>query len=217
MDQKAIKKQARELIKGKFNDLFTPVLFILVVGLFTSSISDYFIKNSTSGNFSFMIENQKFIFSLWQPLFDLVVSIINTPLFIGYIAFILAFIRKQKTDLKIIFSYYKDWYRIALVVIVSKLFIMAGLILIIPGIIISLGLAMNEFIMADHKFKLKLVLKKSWSLMHGYKWNYLVFILSFLPWVILSFFTFGILFVWVIPYIMVSLSLYYEKLNKIKK
>lgn len=217
MKQNEIKKQARDLIKGKYSDLFMPILFILVVMIFISSLTDYFITNSTTGRLYFTIADQKIMVSLWQPLFDIVASVIYSPLFIGYIAFILAFIRHEKMDIKIIFTYYKHWYLIALVVIVTKALIMLGSIFIIPGIILSLGFAMNEWLMADQQFAVKKVLKTSWELMNGYKWNYLLLVLSFLPWIILSFFTFGILFVWLIPYMMVTLSLYYEKLKAQKK
>lgn len=60
-------------------------------------------------------------------------------------------------------------------------------------------------------------LKKSWSMMKGYKWNYLVFTLSFLGWILLSPFTLFILLIWLVPYMEVAIILYYEKLKDANK
>ena len=56
-------------------------------------------------------------------------------------------------------------------------------------------------------------IKKSWEMMKGYKWNYFVFILSFLGWILLTPFTLGLLFIWLIPYITVAEIIYYERLK----
>jgi uncharacterized membrane protein len=59
-------------------------------------------------------------------------------------------------------------------------------------------------------------LSKSRELMKGYKWDYFVFNLSFIGWILLSIITFGILFVYVIPYISIADTIYYDELKKIK-
>ena len=55
-------------------------------------------------------------------------------------------------------------------------------------------------------------LKASREMMKGYKWDYFVFELSFIGWIILGVFTLGILYIWLIPYMQVASVLYYEKL-----
>ena len=59
-------------------------------------------------------------------------------------------------------------------------------------------------------------IKKSWEMMKGYKWNYFVFILSFLGWILLTPFTLGLLFIWLIPYMTVAEIIYYERLKEKK-
>ena len=88
---------------------------------------------------------------------------------------------------------------------------------IIPGIILTFGLAMSSLIVIDTDLGPIDALKKSWSMMKGYKWNYFVFILSFLGWILLSPFTLFLLLIWLVPYMTVAEIIYYEKLKEIKK
>ena len=53
--------------------------------------------------------------------------------------------------------------------------------------------------------------------MQGYKWDYFIFGLSFIGWILLIGFTFGIAMIWVMPFILIAQTLYYEELKKLKK
>ena len=57
-------------------------------------------------------------------------------------------------------------------------------------------------------------LSASQKMMKGYKWDYCTFMFSFIGWIILGAFTFGILYTWLIPYMNVAEALYYEKLKE---
>ncbi len=76
---------------------------------------------------------------------------------------------------------------------------------------------MTTYILADNELRPVETLKESWNLMKGYKLDYFIFNVSFIGWMILSFFSFGILAILVIPYIMTANTLYYENLLKLKK
>ena len=88
------------------------------------------------------------------------------------------------------------------------------MLLVIPGIIAALALTMVTFIVIDSDTAGNDAIKASWDMMKGYKWDYFVFILSFLGWIILVPFTLGILAIWLIPYMQISSVLYYEKLKE---
>lgn len=60
------------------------------------------------------------------------------------------------------------------------------------------------------------VIKKSWELMKGYKFRYLLLQLSFLPYFILSLFTFLIPLIWVIPYMHMTNTNFYLDLVSYK-
>ena len=91
------------------------------------------------------------------------------------------------------------------------------MLLIVPGVIVAIGLGMAGLIVIDSDLSAIDALKKSWEMMKGYKWNYFVFILSFIGWIILAPFTLFILFIWLIPYMTVAEVIYYDELKKITK
>ena len=73
---------------------------------------------------------------------------------------------------------------------------------------------MCEFLIADGKNNYKEVLKTSIDMMNGYKWNYFLFLLSYLPWLLLIIVTLGFAIIWVIPYILLGQIIYYQELSK---
>ena len=84
--------------------------------------------------------------------------------------------------------------------------------LVIPGIIASIGLIFVPEILVDNpNLKNIEVLKKSWNMMMNHKMNYFVFMLSFLGWLLLC--VFLIPMVYVIPYLEVARILYYENIK----
>ena len=87
---------------------------------------------------------------------------------------------------------------------------------IIPAIVIYMMFAQAENIFIDSNLNSFDSLKQSINLMKGYKWDYFNFLISFLGWVLLGIVTFGLLYIWVYPYLMISQKLYYVELTKIK-
>jgi uncharacterized membrane protein len=87
------------------------------------------------------------------------------------------------------------------------------MLFIVPGIIASLGLAMATLLVIDKDVKGHESLKASRDLMHGYKWNYFVFQLSFIGWYLLVPLTLGFLLIWLIPYVSIANTIYYDKLS----
>ena len=75
------------------------------------------------------------------------------------------------------------------------------IVLIVACIFIYLGLFLTVYILVREKDSTAVeALKKSWAMMKGQKGRVFVFMLSFLGWFILGAITFGILFIWVLPY-----------------
>lgn len=89
-------------------------------------------------------------------------------------------------------------------IIISML---AGMLL---GMVIKLPFSMTFYILADEpQMKGTRALKKSAELMKGHMWKFLVLQLSFVPLIILSFFTFYIALVWVMPYMQAAMTAFY--------
>lgn len=50
--------------------------------------------------------------------------------------------------------------------------------------------------------------------MNGHKMDYFILELSFIGWSILSVFTFGILMIWLVPYMQVTYANFYNEIKK---
>ena len=92
-----------------------------------------------------------------------------------------------------------------------------SLLFIIPGIIKSFSYAMTPYILADcPDVKAVDAITISRRMMKGHKWEFFVFQLSFLGWMILSMFTLGLLSVFYVdPYYYAAQAGYYVELKKL--
>lgn len=157
-----------------------------------------------------------------HPVYEIVTGILAIailPIGIGTTYYVMNLIRGNNMDIKEIFSKYK--YYIPILIVVALIFVFTflwSLLLIIPGIIYALKVSMSGFIMADEldeNTKPMEVLDKSKSMMEGHKWEYFVFNLSFIGWFLLIPITLGIVLIWLIPYIQTANIMYYEKLKEL--
>lgn len=98
----------------------------------------------------------------------------------------------------------------------KNLFVALGIIcLVIPGIIVSYGLEMVPYILADRPgIDIMDAIKASWNMMKGHKWDLFVLDLSFLGWILLDILTLGILGIFYVnPYIASTHAAFYDALK----
>ena len=89
-----------------------------------------------------------------------------------------------------------------------------ALLLMIPGLILGLAYTMVPFILHDHpELHPAGVLAESRMMMRGHKWELFLLVLSFFGWMILAVITFGIGFLWLAPYMQMTITKYYEQLR----
>lgn len=70
------------------------------------------------------------------------------------------------------------------------------------------------FILNDNpEAKVGDIITESFDMLDGYRLDYLVLCVSFIGWFVLGIFTLGILYLWIIPYVMVTLVNFYDKLK----
>lgn len=80
---------------------------------------------------------------------------------------------------------------------------------------IMLGFSMIYYIMAEQPELSAIdVFKASWQMMKGWKWDFFLFQLSFFFWFLLGTLTFGIAYIYVVPYIGVATANYYHNIKK---
>ncbi len=88
------------------------------------------------------------------------------------------------------------------------------LLLIIPGIVKAMAYSQTFYILADHpKIEAADAQKRSIAMMKGHKWEYFMLQLSFIPWHIAAILTFGLLYIYVAPYISTTNAVYYKRLS----
>ncbi len=89
-----------------------------------------------------------------------------------------------------------------------------SLLLIVPGILKSFSYSMTFYILAENPdIKAKEAMRESETLMQGHRWEYFKLHLSFIGWNILSIFTFGLLFLWLTPYMEIATAAFYQDLK----
>ena len=148
-----------------------------------------------------------------------ITELLALPLYIGFISYILGLTRKEEVSLADIFQDYKKIGLIVVTLIISYVFIIFGyILLIIPGIMIAFSLVMVGYLLADSKetsiSEARNIIRESIEMMNGYKLDYFIFELSFIGWYFLGAITFGIAYIYVIPYFTFANTLYYQRLKE---
>lgn len=141
--------------------------------------------------------------------------LIDGPLLLGIAIFSLAFSRGQVATISQLFDGFKDFLRAFVAYILMCLFILLwALLLIVPGVIAALAYSQIFFILAEDKsISAGDALKKSKAMMYGHKKKLFFLGLRFLGWFVLSVLTFGIGFLWILPYFEVTRAKFYDDIS----
>ena len=157
--------------------------------------------------------------SMIYTVLTLVASFFSMTLSVGFYSYLLKMVRKEEYTRNDIFAYVGKVLPITAITLLITIFTMLWSVLfIIPGIIAALSYSMVFLIYAeDQSLTAMDYLDRSKEMMRGYKWDYFVFGLSFIGWILGSILTFGILLIWTLPYVTVAEVVYYDELKKLKE
>ena len=79
---------------------------------------------------------------------------------------------------------------------------------------VTLSLSLVYFIYYDNpEMKIIDIIKQSYNLMDGRKLELFIMLFSFMGWFILGIFTLGILYLWLVPYVLVTMASYYNSVK----
>lgn len=157
-----------------------------------------------------------FVFMLIGALGNEVSLIIGGAMQLGITIFSLNLARGKKVEFAQLFDGFRNFVNSLVAYLWSMLFIILwALLLIIPGIIAAIAYSQTFFIMADDK-KIggREAVAKSKQMMLGQKGKYFTLCLRFTGWFVLSLLTLGIGFLWLMPYISVTLANFYDDIKK---
>lgn len=208
MNRIQIKELAKSKIKGNKWNILWPLLIISVIETILSKLFgpkiDYINFESISISFSSSDGVMMVI--------NLLIGIITA----GYLMYILNFVRNGEFNTDVIIKTIKEkWLNILIAEILTSIIIGIGCMLfVIPGIIMALAYAMVTYIIIDTDKSAVDAMKASREMMKGHKGEYFTFVLSFIGWVLLVPFTLGLLLIWLIPYMVVATTIYYNELSK---
>lgn len=141
--------------------------------------------------------------------------IIAGPLMLGFYTCYLKIQRNQDAEFEELFSGFNNFVTSMVAYLLIGIYtFLWSLLFIIPGIIKALSYSMSLFILADNpNMKANEAITKSKEMMEGHKWQLFVLLLSFIGWYILVALTFGILIIYVGPYIHASITAFYEEIK----
>ena len=138
--------------------------------------------------------------------------IIGGPLALGAAIFSLSISRGKEPRLEQLFQGFNNFATALVTYLLLLLYVLLWtLLLIVPGIIAALGYSMTFYILADDPLiKPQDALKKSKSMMDGHKEKLFYLCLRFLLLAILCILTLGIGFLWLVPYVHVTMAKFYD-------
>ncbi|AZV42190.1 DUF975 family protein [Peribacillus asahii] len=212
----AIKQQARGALQGNWGlCVLLSFLTFLIFAIVPNVISLLF-----GGGWELSEVSEGSAEVAWQgSIANIIVSLLLIPLSVAVYWFYLSIARLEGARLSQVFAIYADWKKslklIGTSIVVSIFVFLWTLLFIIPGIIKQFSYSQTFFLLKDHpEYSILEAITESKVRMKGYKWKYFLLHLSFIGWGILSVITFGIGFLWLIPYITTSTATFYNELIK---
>ncbi len=190
MTRKEMKALARLQIDGKIGALF----WVSVVASFIGSIG--------SG----------------LPAVGVVISLIlSSAMALGltYIHFRIAADPSYRPRVKDLFDGFNNFWPYLKVTLLASLFtVLWSLLFIVPGIIKAFAYSQAPYIIAENpNMPAMEALRTSERMMNGRKWEYFVLSLSFIGWALLAIPTLGLLYIWLEPYMQMTMVNFYSDLK----
>ena len=151
------------------------------------------------------------------PVVGMLISIFITgPFTLGLVIFSLSISRDEEASVEQLFEGFNHLgTAIGAYILTSVIIIIGIFLLIIPGIIAALSVSMTFFIIADDdSIGVLDAIKKSNQMMINYRWKLFCLYFRFFGWAVVCILTFGIGFLWLIPYIQISVSKFYEDIKE---
>ncbi len=153
------------------------------------------------------------------PLIGWLVSlVIGGPFTVGVAVFSISLSRQKEAKLSQIFTGF-DKFGVALgAYLLQGIFVLLWmLLLIVPGIIAAISYSQTYFIISQSDSIGPLeAITKSKNMMRGNKWKFFCLGLRFIGWGLLCILSLGIGFLWLFPYIWVSLAKFYDDIPKVE-
>ena len=188
MSRAELKAAAKEQIKGKIGTLFVMLLILFLIGVAGALI----------------------------PIVGPIALVILTPAF--SLSFCMIYLKLTKNeeikvgDITLGLSY--TGKALWLNILVTFFTFLWSLLFIIPGFIKQFSYSMSNFILADNpELTAREALAKSKEMMNGHKVDLFILYLSFIGWYLLGAITFGIAYIYIVPYFNATIANFYNSIK----
>ncbi len=199
-----LKEEAKKSLKGKYGQY---ILLVIVYSLLTSGVV---------GILTLIFELLKVNRAVSSPIVAVVAIIASALLTLGEVSFSLKVARNKEVKWTELFSKTSLWLTFIIASLLVGLFTtLWTLLLIIPGFIAVFKYSMVNYILVDEpEIGALEAISKSKEMMDGHKLDLFILRLSFLGWILLGLLTFGILYIWLVPYMNVTTVKFYDSIKK---
>ncbi len=189
MDRVELKNLAKQQIKGNIGVLFLMMLVIAGVSALANLIP-------VVGSLATVL--------VITPAFGIAIVIVYLKLAQGI-----------NPDLKELFAHFDKFWGAFKVTFFTGLFTaLWSLLLVIPGIIKAYSYSMSMYILAENpEIGALEAINRSKAMMNGHKMELFVLELSFIGWYLLVAVTFGIAGIWVVPYMSMTVTNFYNNIK----
>lgn len=224
MFSKDFKKLSLNQLRGKWGSVIIAFLIAMLVIMAMSAVLQFpatvitLIQSHSSGVFAL-------ITAVFSAVIILILSIIGLILsgciMYGISNYMLRFVRNGETNISYIFSGFSYGINVikrsfVLYLLIEIFTFLWSLLFVIPGIVASLSYSQAFFILVDDdNISASEALRLSKRMMKGYKGKLFCLLLSFIGWILLCCLTFGIGFIFLMPYLQTAYANFYEYLRGI--
>ena len=120
-----------------------------------------------------------------------------------------------KPDISELFNHFDTiWPAFKVYVLTAIFTALWSMLLVIPGIIKAYAYSQAFYVLAENPgIGAREALRRSQEMMKGHKMEMFVLNLSFMGWMILGTFTFGLLYIWLIPYMQATMTNFYNSIK----
>lgn len=228
LDRRALKLRAKETIKNSKPNIIPVAVAYLVLGIIIARLSarlmgldismdelSYYVNSMSEGNYDvaarLMSRNTP---SPAAYLIDLLLSLVETIVGVGFIIFLLNTIRASEPCFGNLLDGFGFMWKIILLQFLMALFVaLWSLLFFVPGIIAAYRYSQALYILADDPTKSPMqCLRESSQMMRGHKWELFMLQLSFFWWGLLNVLFGYFAQIWTLPYTATTYALYYERL-----
>lgn len=202
-----LRAQAREHLDGKWGT-FVLMTFLMYV------ISAILQIPGSIGDLLKAFSPENMLASESMSSISVVLSLLALPLCWGLTVNLLRNHREESVDIENLFDGFRGgrYVRVFCAMFLVNLFtFLWALLLIIPGIMKAFSYALTPYILLDEpELTAKQAISRSCEIMQGRRWKLFCLYFSFIGWGILCLLTFGIGFLWLVPYMNASFAAFYE-------